>query len=50
MFNLVSKFNPSGDQPKSIENLVNGIKDGKKNQVLLPSQTYTCKFRLTHFI
>ena len=35
MFNLVSKYTPSGDQPKAIENLVEGIKDGKKHQVLL---------------
>ena len=35
MFNLVSKFEPSGDQPKAIEELVNGIKVGKKHQVLL---------------
>ena len=31
MFNLVSKFNPSGDQPQAIEKLVNGIKSGEKN-------------------
>ena len=35
MFNLVSKFNPSGDQPQAISKLVNGIKTGEKNQVLL---------------
>jgi len=35
MFELVSKFTPSGDQPKAIESLVNGIKQGKKHQVLL---------------
>ena len=35
MFKLVSKFEPSGDQPKAIEELVNGIKNGKKHQVLL---------------
>ena len=35
MFNLVSKFNPSGDQPQAISKLVNGIKSGEKNQVLL---------------
>ena len=35
MFNLVSKFTPSGDQPKAIEKLVNGIKNGEKSQVLL---------------
>ena len=35
MFKLVSKFKPSGDQPKAIEELVEGIKNGKKHQVLL---------------
>ena len=35
MFELVSKYKPSGDQPKAIKELVNGIKEGKKNQVLL---------------
>ena len=35
MFNLVSKYSPSGDQPTAINELVNGIKQGKKEQVLL---------------
>ena len=35
MFKLVSKYKPSGDQPKAIDDLVNGINDGKKHQVLL---------------
>lgn len=35
MFNLVSKYKPSGDQPKAIEELSKGIKEGKKHQVLL---------------
>ena len=35
MFELVSKFTPSGDQPEAIEKLVNGIKNGEKSQVLL---------------
>ena len=35
MFNLVSKFKPSGDQPQAIDKLVEGIKEGKKHQVLL---------------
>ena len=35
MFNLVSKYNPSGDQPKAIAELVKGVKEGKRNQVLL---------------
>ena len=34
-FNLVSKYRPSGDQPKAINELVNGIKTGKEEQVLL---------------
>lgn len=35
MFNLVSKYMPSGDQPEAIRELVKGIKDGKRDQVLL---------------
>lgn len=35
MFNLVSKYKPSGDQPKAIEKLVKGVKEGKRDQVLL---------------
>ena len=34
-FQLVSKFDPAGDQPKAIKKLVKNIKNGKKNQVLL---------------
>lgn len=34
-FELVSKYQPSGDQPQAIEKLVEGIKNGKKEQVLL---------------
>ncbi len=35
MFNLVSEYKPSGDQSKAIKELVEGVKSGKKNQVLL---------------
>ena len=35
MFKINSKFKPSGDQPKAINELVKGIKEGKKHQVLL---------------
>ncbi len=35
MFELVSKYSPSGDQPEAIEKLVDGINKGEKNQVLL---------------
>ena len=35
MFELVSKYQPSGDQPEAIKELVEGIKENKKHQVLL---------------
>ena len=35
MFNLVSEYKPSGDQPKAIKELIEGVKSGKKSQVLL---------------
>ena len=35
MFELVSKFKPSGDQPNAINQLVKGVNDGVKHQVLL---------------
>ena len=35
MFNLVSKYKPSGDQPEAIKQLVKGVEDGEKYQVLL---------------
>src|SRR3989344_2162624 len=34
-FKLVSKFNPTGDQPQAIEKLVAAIESGAKHQVLL---------------
>jgi excinuclease ABC subunit B len=34
-FELVSKYKPQGDQPKAIEQLVKGIREGKKHQTLL---------------
>ncbi|GAO99556.1 excinuclease ABC subunit UvrB [Fructobacillus ficulneus] len=34
-FDVVSKYEPTGDQPKAIEKLVKGLKDGEKEQVLL---------------
>ena len=34
-FELVSKFKPTGDQPKAIKELVEGVNEGKKFQVLL---------------
>ncbi|MGE7603991.1 excinuclease ABC subunit UvrB [Peribacillus sp. NPDC097675] len=34
-FELVSKYTPQGDQPAAIEELVTGLKEGKKMQTLL---------------
>ena len=34
-FNLISKYKPTGDQPSAIKGLVENIKNGIKNQVLL---------------
>lgn len=34
-FKLFSQYSPSGDQPQAIEKLVDGIKSGKKEQILL---------------
>ncbi|WP_028776670.1 excinuclease ABC subunit UvrB [Shimazuella kribbensis] len=35
LFQMVSEFEPNGDQPKAIEALTNGIQTGKKHQTLL---------------
>lgn len=44
-FEVVSPYSPSGDQPKAIQSLVEGINDGLKAQVLLgvtgSGKTYT---------
>lgn len=34
-FEIVSKYSPSGDQPKAIKQLVENIEHGVKEQVLL---------------
>ena len=34
-FDLHSEFSPQGDQPKAINQLVNGLKNNEKHQVLL---------------
>lgn len=34
-FKLVSKYQPTGDQPQAIDELVAGVKAGKKEQILL---------------
>lgn len=34
-FELHSKYTPQGDQPQAIEKLIQGVREGKKSQVLL---------------
>src|SRR4030042_1112845 len=34
-FKLVSPFHPTGDQPQAIEKLVQGLREGARDQVLL---------------
>lgn len=34
-FELVSKYQPAGDQPEAITQLVDGVVGGKKAQILL---------------
>ena len=35
MFQLASPFQPAGDQPQAIAKLVDGLREGKKQQVLM---------------
>ena len=35
LFELDHQYKPAGDQPKAIDTLVRGLKEGKKNQVLM---------------
>ena len=35
LFNLVSDFSPTGDQPRAIEYLTKGVLNNEKHQVLL---------------
>lgn len=37
-FELVTNYQPAGDQPQAIEKLVNGIEHGFRNQLLLGLQ------------
>ena len=34
-FKLVSQYKPAGDQPKAIQQLVDGLQNGDKEQTLL---------------
>jgi len=50
MFNLVSKYTPSGDQPQAIKELVSGINNGRKHQVLLGTTDTEKTFTIANVI
>lgn len=43
MFKLHSEYEPKGDQPKAIEQLVQGLNENKRFQTLLRSYRFTEK-------
>src|SRR5262245_53367793 len=49
-FQLVSPFEPAGDQPKAIAELVENIKKGQKHQVLLGVTGSGKTFTMAHTI
>ncbi len=50
IFELKSKFKPSGDQPKAINDLANGILNNEKDQVLLGVTGSGKTFTMAHVI
>ena len=46
-FNLNSSFVPQGDQPQAIDNLVKGLNENDKHQVLLDKNIHT-QVKLDH--
>lgn len=49
-FDLQSAFNPAGDQPKAIETLVSGLKNGLSSQTLLGVTGSGKTFTIAHVI
>ena len=49
-FDLVSPFSPAGDQPEAIKSLVDGLKAGEHNQVLLGITGSGKTFTMAHVI
>ena len=49
-FQVVSEYAPAGDQPKAIEQLVEGFRGGKKFQVLLGATGTGKTFTASHVI
>ncbi len=49
-FNLVSAYEPAGDQPQAIQALIDGLKKGERNQVLLGVTGSGKTFTMAHII
>ena len=49
-FKLVSNFQPAGDQPRAIKELVEGIQDGEAAQTLLGVTGSGKTFTIAHVI
>ncbi|MEF2968134.1 excinuclease ABC subunit UvrB [Paenibacillus sp. M1] len=49
-FELISEYTPQGDQPKAIDQLVEGVKMGKKHQTLLGATGTGKTFTIAHTI
>ncbi|MCP1310422.1 excinuclease ABC subunit UvrB [Paenibacillus tyrfis] len=49
-FQLVAEFQPQGDQPAAIEQLVNGVREGKRHQTLLGATGTGKTFTAAHVI
>ena len=50
MFELVSNYEPSGDQPQAIDELVSGLNNNLKSQVLLGATGTGKTFTITNVI
>lgn len=49
-FELISEYSPQGDQPRAVEQLVEGVKMGKKHQTLLGATGTGKTFTIAHTI
>ena len=49
-FQLISEFKPAGDQPKAIRDLINGILNNERDQVLLGVTGSGKTFTMAHVI
>ncbi len=50
LFRVVSDFKPAGDQPEAIHQLVEGVREGERNQVLLGVTGSGKTFTMAHVI